>query len=87
MIAADILFHHYSAAYRLQHQDKKYEGMTMPERDVLGRGQRIQLLSPAKSSSAASSQSCGASMFTLREQSRHQAPSQPCMQMRILDRL
>ena len=56
------------------------------KRGLLGLGHRIHSLSPASSSNAASSQSCGASMFTSREQSRHQTHSQACMHMRILDR-
>ena len=53
----------------------------------LGLGHRIHLLVPASSSNAASSQSCGASTLTSREQSRHQTHLQACIHTKSLERL
>jgi hypothetical protein len=85
MVASDVLFNHNSATY-----ENKIGSTSINENirsGLLSLGHRIHLLSPASSSNAASSQSCGASMDTIREQSRHQVHSQACMHTRILDRL
>ena len=85
MVASNVLFNHNPATWKANIRSA-CGGKTIIS-NSLGLGHRIHLLVPASSSNAASSQSCGASTVTSREQSRHQTHLQACMHTKSLERL
>ena len=85
MVAPNVLFNHNPTTCKANIRSA-CGGKTIIS-NALGLGHRIHLLVPASSSNAASSQSCGASTVTSREQSRHQIHLQACMHTKSLDRL